>query len=102
MLKLDLQPAHLRLLLEVLAARAPNSEVWAHSSRAAGGAHEGSHLDLVLRNPGQLDKPQASLRALREALAESNLPMLVEVLDWARIPDSAPKSSAGMLSCLRL
>ena len=85
MLKLD--PADLEILLEVLAAQAPGSEVWVYGSRATGEAHGGSDLDLVLRNPGCLDRPQTNIVELRAALSESKLPILVEVLDWARIPE---------------
>jgi uncharacterized protein len=85
---LDLQPAHLRMLLDVLGRHAPGAEVWAYGSRVIGGAHDGSDLDLVVRQPGQLDQPLRNLARLREALIESNLPMLVEVCDWARIPEA--------------
>lgn len=84
---LDFKPSHLRILLDILARHTPDAEVWAYGSRVAGGAHEGSDLDLVLRNPGQLEQPQKNIQRLRGALSDSNLPMLVEVLDWARIPE---------------
>ena len=85
--KLDLKPEHLSLLLDVLKQHAPEAEVWAYGSRVNGGGHEGSDLDLVVRNPGGLDQPQKRLYVLRDALGESNLPMLVDVLDWARLPE---------------
>src|SRR5271165_2978747 len=85
--KLDLKPEHLRLLLDVLQQHAPEAEAWAYGSRVNGDGHEGSDLDLVVRNPARLKEPQKQLGALREALSESNLPMLVDVLDWARIPE---------------
>jgi predicted nucleotidyltransferase len=76
------------MLLDVLASHVPDAEVWAYGSRVNGGAHEGSDLDLVVRNPARLDAPQKNLHRLRDALAESDLPILVEVFDWARIsPD---------------
>jgi predicted nucleotidyltransferase len=84
---LDLQPRHLSALLELLRENAPDAEVWAYGSRATHTAHETSDLDLVLRNPERLDEPQKNLHRLRDALAESNLPILVDILDWARIPD---------------
>jgi len=87
MLKLDLQPDHLRLLLDILNSSAPGAEVWAYGSRVNGAAHDGSDLDLVVRNPDALNHPQKQLWRLRQALGESNLPMLVDVLDWARIPE---------------
>jgi hypothetical protein len=40
-----------------------------------------------VRDPAGLERPQKQLGALHEALRESNLPMLVDVLDWARIPE---------------
>ena len=46
-----------------------------------------AQLDLVLRNSQQLDVPQKNLYKLRDALSESNLPIIVDVLDWARIPE---------------
>jgi len=85
--KLNLKSNYLRLLLDVLNTYVPEAEVWAYGSRVNGGGHDGSDLDLVVRNPSGLDQPQKQLGALREALSESNLPMLVDVLDWARIPE---------------
>ena len=75
------------MLLELLERHTPDAEVWAYGSRVAGDAHEGSDLDIVLRHPRQLNLPQKNIPRLRDALMESNLPMLVEVLDWARIPE---------------
>ena len=65
----------------------PRAEVWAYGSRVNGGGHDGSDLDLVLRNPANLGQPNKKLSALRAALIESELPILVDVLDWARLPE---------------
>jgi len=85
---LELNPRHLRQLLSLLSEHAPDAEVWAYGSRATGGSHEGSDLDLVLRHPEHPGTPQSHLHRLRAALSESDLPIVVEVLDWARIPDA--------------
>jgi DNA polymerase sigma len=85
---LDLQPRHLRVLLDLLRQYTPEAEVWAYGSRVNQTAHETSDLDLVIRHPRRLDLPLKNLHRLREALSESNLPILVEVLDWARIPEN--------------
>ena len=84
---LDLQPKHLRVLLELLRQNVPGAEVWAYGSRVNHTAHETSDLDLVIRNPESLEAPLKNLHRLRDALSESNLPIFVEVLDWARIPE---------------
>jgi len=85
--KLNFQPNHLRLLLAILQRHAPEAEVWAYGSRVNGSGHDGSDLDLVLRHPRNTNQPQKQIGALREALSESNLPMLVDVLDWARLSE---------------
>ena len=85
---LDLQSAHHRRLLELLAEHASEAEVWAYGSRVNGQAHDGSDLDLVVRNRDAPDQPFQRLYLLRDALEESALPILVEVLDWAELPDA--------------
>jgi predicted nucleotidyltransferase len=84
---LNLRAKYLDMLGQALEAHVPEAEVWAYGSRVNGQAHDGSDLDLVLRNPVEPDRPQSRLGALRDALEESNLPILVEVLDWARLPE---------------
>lgn len=82
-----LAPAHLTLLRQLLRAHVPQAEVWAYGSRVNGDAHEGSDLDLVLRNPADLRAPCAGSTALKLALQDSLLPMLVDVHDWANLPE---------------
>jgi uncharacterized protein len=84
--QLQLAARHLTLLQALLAQHVPEAEVWAFGSRVTGGAHEGSDLDLVLRNPPNLSLPITGWALLREALQNSMLPMLVEIHDWAHLP----------------
>lgn len=88
-------------LCRILAKYAPEAEVWAYGSRVDGDAHEGSDLDLVLRNPGDLDAPQPKLEDLKEALYESDLPILIDALDWARIPESFRREIARSHTIVR-
>ena len=85
---LDLPQRYLQQLRNLLQAYAPDAEVWAYGSRVSGLAHETSDLDLVLRNPADLSVQQKKLVELRTAISESGLPILVDVMDWARIPQS--------------
>ncbi|MCM2359610.1 MAG: nucleotidyltransferase domain-containing protein [Geobacteraceae bacterium] len=100
MATLDLRPEWLETVRRLLALHLPEAEVWAYGSRINGTAHEGSDLDLVVRNPADLEKPFQDLSGMREALAESDLPILVDVLDWARIPESFRQeiSRGGMVA----
>ena len=82
-------PSRYRTEIEALLRKyAPGVAVWAYGSRVNGLSHEGSDLDLVLRGPGLLPIPSATLNRLREAFRESNIPILVETRDWARLSES--------------
>ncbi len=61
-------------------------EVWAYGSRVDGTAHEGSDLDLVIKTPDGKPLPWAVYSGLVEQIRESNIPILVELRDWARLP----------------
>ncbi len=88
MSKLELAPASLAELQIIIHAVLPLYEVWAFGSRVKHQAHSGSDLDLVIRNPTQLDKPCVQLAAFKSALEDSNIPILIDVVDWARIPEA--------------
>ncbi|WP_375417878.1 nucleotidyltransferase family protein [uncultured Hymenobacter sp.] len=86
---LVLRPQDLKLLQELLTQHLPaGTAVWAYGSRVNGDAYDGSDLDLVLRGAGLRELPYAVLSQLRKELTESNLPILVDVHDWARLPAS--------------
>lgn len=91
MRKLDLRPEWLETVRHLLAVHLPDAEVLAYGSRVQGTSHDGSDLDLVVRNVADPSQPQTRLFELKECFAESNLPILVDILDWARIPESFRK-----------
>lgn len=88
MAKLDLCLEWLAMIQRILADHLPDAEVIAYGSRVNGTAHEGSDLDLVVRNRLNSVVPIRNLSEVRDAFSESNLPILVDILDWAQIPDS--------------
>jgi predicted nucleotidyltransferase len=63
-------------------------EVWAYGSRVRGTAHEGSDLDLVVRSQTGGKLPLEVFLELKEKIQKSNIPIVVELLDWARLPES--------------
>ena len=83
---IDLAPSHLRTVRQLLAGLAPECEVRVFGSRVAGNAKPYSDLDIVLIGGRRL--PSVRVSALREAFAESDLPIRVDVLDWHAIPES--------------
>lgn len=88
MAKIDLRPEWLEIIRRILATHLPDAEVIAYGSRVTGTGHEGSDLDLVVRNRQNALTPLRNLGTVRDAFSESNLPILVDILDWSRIPDS--------------
>ena len=75
-------------LLQPLERHLPGVTAWAYGSRVNGTAHEASDLDLVLRSPDLSPIPWLALDDLVTALRESNIPILVEARDWARLPEA--------------
>ena len=86
--QVTLAARHLAALRELLARHVPGAEVWAFGSRVGGPSHEGSDLDLVLRNAADPSLPVAGWARLVEALQASALPMGVDLHDWSQLPAS--------------
>ncbi len=61
-------------------------EVWAYGSRVKGTAHEGSDLDLVVRSQNDKALLLNIFSDLVEKIRESNIPILIELRDWAMLP----------------
>lgn len=85
---LYLSQSNLDMVLAILDKYVPDKDVWAYGSRVTGKHHEGSDLDLVVIDPKDPQKRLTNLFALREAFSESNVSILVDVMDWAIIPES--------------
>ena len=88
MLQLNLSPDYLTQVKDILNQNAPGFEVWAYGSRVNGKGHDASDLDLVLRNPLHLQQPIDTLSQIKQSFIDSNLPFLVDVMDWACLPES--------------
>lgn len=86
--QLSLSALHLSQLKELIRLHIPEAEVWAYGSRVTGGAHEGSDLDLVVRNPLNLTGAVTGCHNLHEAIQSSTLPMLIDVHLWSDLPES--------------
>jgi uncharacterized protein len=81
-----------KCLIKILNSVGTPIEVWAYGSRVNGDAHEGSDLDLVIRTPTLQKLPFVVFSDLKEKIIESNIPIVVEIHDWARLPDSFHKN----------
>jgi predicted nucleotidyltransferase len=77
---IDLEARHLETVRRILAAHLPLVEVRVFGSRVRGTSGRFSDLDLAIVGDGPL--PVDRLEALRDAFSASDLPILVDVLDW--------------------
>ncbi|MCY4153207.1 MAG: nucleotidyltransferase domain-containing protein [Aestuariivita sp.] len=85
--RLNIEPRHRATLTALFDENLPNVEVWAYGSRVNGKSHRGSDLDLVLRSSGLQKISREDIAKFSEALRESPIPFLVEVHDWAILPE---------------
>ncbi len=83
---IDLAPEQLAIVRRLLATHVPECEVRAFGSRVTGKAKPYSDLDIALLGPARL--PISRLAALREAFAESELAIRVDVLDWHALSEA--------------
>jgi nucleotidyltransferase substrate binding protein (TIGR01987 family) len=82
--RIDLTPAHLRLVRDILAAHLPpGARVWVFGSRASGRARRYSDLDLAIDAGRPLGFGETEV--LREAFDDSDLPCKVDVVDWQEL-----------------
>jgi predicted nucleotidyltransferase len=87
-------------LLQIFSAVEIPIEIWAYGSRVKGSAHDGSDLDLVIRNRDLIPLPFDIIEELQEKIRDSNIPILVELRDWARLPQSFQKNIAEQYEVL--
>ena len=92
--ELFLDPEIKKDVCDLLTTFVPATQFWAYGSRISGKAHEESDLDLVLRNPSALDNPSSEIDRLRTAFRESDIPILIDVHDWALLPEEFQKEIA--------
>ena len=88
MSSLFLKPRYLDMLLEIFRNYCPNAEIWAYGSRISGEAHEASDLDLVVKSFNDSSK---NIYELKELVNNSDIPIIVDILDYNNIPESFQK-----------
>ena len=87
---LHLPPRYLQQVQALLRAHLPNAQIWAYGSRVNGDHYEASDLDLVVRFPEAMQQTRRyqALNDAKAALSESDLPIIVQIVDWDAIPHS--------------
>jgi type I restriction enzyme S subunit len=78
---MDLKPEHRIIVCDILACHLPGREVRIFGSRANGTAKPYSDIDLVIM--GNEPLPVTTMRILRDAFDDSDLPFQVDLVEWA-------------------
>lgn len=87
---LCLETEQLETVQRILRLHFEGLEVWAHGSMVAGAEPApGSDLELVVIS----EKPLSfeDMTAVEKAFVESGLPFRVDIIDWAKLPESLQK-----------
>ena len=85
MSRLFIEQEYLQNLVSIFDDYCPNATIYAYGSRLNGDAHSGSDLDLAVKDFGD---DNCSLAELKEILSQSNIPFLVDILEFNLLPES--------------
>lgn len=83
---IELDREHLKEIKRILKEHVPHHEVRAFGSRVRGGTKPFSDLDLAIVGTGKLG--ETVLDSLKDALSLSDLPILVDIVEWHTISES--------------
>ena len=67
---------------------ASGTQIWAYGSRIKGTSHDASDLDLVIKTDKKSPESIDNLVNFKELLQNSNIPILIQALDWHFIPET--------------
>ena len=71
------------MLKDIFRSYCPHAEIWAYGSRVGGDSHDGSDLDLAVVDFGDSTK---KLSELRQILNDSNIPFLIDIFEFHKLP----------------
>lgn len=86
---IDLLPEHYQVVKQIFEDCLPGADIRVFGSRIQGSATAYSDLDLVVLGDEQ-QNPEI-MSAVKDRLSESDLPFLVDVLDWAELSSAFQK-----------
>ena len=90
----DIEPQHLKTVINLLGLYLPDREVWAYGSRVSGRARKYSDLNLAVMGEGFPD--DVAMFHLREDLSETRVPFMIDLKAWAGIN---PANHRDILRC---
>lgn len=86
---IKVEPKHLTVIKQLLKVYVPGIKVVAFGSRVNGNPEKYSDLDIAIIDESAIEL--SKLGTLKDAFAASDLPFIVDVLDWHAISPSFQK-----------
>lgn len=86
---IDIKPTHLVWIKETLRRELPHCQVLAFGSRVQNRAKKFSDLDLALEAQEKI--PWQKIEAIKDIFADSDLPIIIDILDLKSIDPSFRK-----------
>lgn len=88
---LDIKKEYLDEIREIFRSYCPRAEIWAYGSRIKNDSHSGSDLDLAVK---YFNEDGKSVGELRELLRDSDVPFLIDIQEFDKLPQSFQKEIA--------
>lgn len=85
---LNLNPKHVKTLMQIFDSYCSNAEIWAYGSRVKNDCHDASDLDLVVKSFNEGNK---NLGELKQIISDSNIPILVDISEFDTLPETFKK-----------
>ena len=79
---MNIQDKYLSILSQIFRQVCPKVTVLAYGSRVTGDSHQGSDLDLAIKNV-----TISEIATLKDAIYQSNIPFLVDIHQYESLPD---------------
>ncbi|MBR1681222.1 hypothetical protein IJ707_05470 [bacterium] len=84
MTRLNIKPEYLKMLQDVFEQYCPHAEIWVYGSRIKNRSHDGSDIDMIVKNFNDNSK---NLPELKQLLNDSNVPFLMDIEEFDKLPD---------------
>lgn len=81
---INLKPRYFEMLRKIFEEYCPKAEIWAYGSRVHGDSHDGSDLDMTVKS---FNDPTKKLWELKKLLDDSNIPFLMDISEFDKLPD---------------
>ncbi|MHA1540907.1 MAG: nucleotidyltransferase domain-containing protein [Alphaproteobacteria bacterium] len=85
--EISVETRHLKILNEIFSKHFFGKEIWAFGSRIKGTSTKISDLDCVVFNASEEQICNA-----KEAFEESDIPFVLQILSWEKIPENFKKN----------